>query len=315
MKSDSRALSFWMVAGVFFAFSQPRTSAEEPSIRRPDSNTVILVAEEMTFRRISPARYGKTENDFFLQTTEVANAAFARFLNDTGQLKMDSWMARTQRDRREQERRTGVMRRSTTDAGAVIRNEALLWDYNQPPPGKERCPVALVDYLEAREFCQWLGRRYPKVGRFRLPNKQEWMVAAYGSGRNYPWGDQWNPEIPWVSATSDRSEPVAVNLPTRDQTPEGICHLWGNLTEWSLGYWDEPFEIWPTGVPKSLGDTAFMGPSFASRSQPSQWLKPRQDYWGFIHNPLSRSEETGFRVLLVPGTNLTNPASPRAPVR
>ena len=315
MKSDSRALSFWMVAGVFFAFSQPRTSAEEPSIRRPDSNTVILVAEEMTFRRISPARYGKTENDFFLQTTEVANAAFARFLNDTGQLKMDSWMARTQRDRREQERRTGVMRRSTTDAGAVIRNEALLWDYNQPPPGKERYPVALVDYLEAREFCQWLGRRYPKVGRFRLPNKQEWMVAAYGSGRNYPWGDQWNPEIPWVSATSDRSEPVAVNLPTRDQTPEGICHLWGNLTEWSLGYWDEPFEIWPTGVPKSLGDTAFMGPSFASRSQPSQWLKPRQDYWGFVHNPLSRSEETGFRVLLVPSANLTNSTSLTAPAR
>jgi len=79
--------------------------------------------------------------------------------------------------------------------------------------------------------------------------------------------------------------------------------------------WDEPFEIWPTGVPKSLGDTAFMGPSFASQSQPSRWLKPRQDYWGYIHAPLGRSEEIGFRVLLVLSTNLTNPASLTAPAR
>lgn len=313
MRSNRRLSSSWWIAGMFLACAQPCIPAEEASIRRSDSNTVVLVAEEMTFRRVSPARYGKPGADFFLQTTEVANAAFARFLNDTSQLKMDTWMARNQRERREQQGRTDVVRWSTREPLAVLRNEELLWDYNQPPPGKEHYPVALVDYLEAREFCQWLGRRYPKVGRFRLPDRQEWLVAAYGNGRHYPWGNEWNPEIPWVSAESARTEPVAVNRPTRDQTPDGICHLWGNLREWSLGDWDEPFTVWPTGVPKSLGDTAFMGPSFESRWQPSQWLKPRQDYWGFVHAPLSRSQDLGFRVLLLPSTNLTNPASLKTP--
>src|SRR6185436_2299241 len=82
-------------------------------------------------------------------------------------------------------------------------NSNLLWMSNSPPPGLQDYPVVLIKISDARQFCEWLGRRYPALGTFRLPTVEEWMLAAYGNSRNYPWGEKWNVKIPCVSASCE----------------------------------------------------------------------------------------------------------------
>ena len=54
----------------------------------------------MTFRRISPRKYGTNAADFFLLETEVSNAMFARYLRAVGRAKGDQELASEERQRR-----------------------------------------------------------------------------------------------------------------------------------------------------------------------------------------------------------------------
>jgi iron(II)-dependent oxidoreductase len=245
----------------------------------------------MTFRRISPRQYGTNSNDFFLLETEVTNEMYERFLKAAGRSKGDLELAAVERARAAEWKRSRKITVSSASPVYDLGNPALLWSHNAPPPGMGQYPVALITIDDAKAFCHWLTNRYASVGTFRLPTVGEWLIAAYGANRKYPWGDNWSFDIPCVSSSKQeqRTSPEPVKAHPKDRTPEGIYGLWGNVAEWVSD--ENGFR----------NETRWMGPSF--KCFPIQGMfpfTPRNSWWGYVHNSATRQEGIGFRVLLVP---------------
>jgi formylglycine-generating enzyme required for sulfatase activity len=104
----------------------------------------------------------------------------------------------------------------------------LGWDDRTVPVGREDHPVSGISYKDARAYASWAGKQ--------LPTERQWEVVARGaSGRAYPWGN---------AVTVDGSAPantvemgvggsVSVDELPESCTPEDVCHLVGNVAEWT----------------------------------------------------------------------------------
>lgn len=251
-----------------------------------------LAREDVVFRRISPRRGGDPARDFFLMETEVPNRLYALYLADVGRQKGDADL-RDELLRREKDTNRVW---TTMDVPYDLQNTNLLWNGSEPPAGREDLPVALITHVDAMDFCRWLNQRLPGPGLFWLPTREQWCLAAYGGNRRgFPWGDEWDPAIPCISASRDqlRTEPVPVDADTRDVTPEGVRHLGGNVQEYLAA--TDP------GESGSAMDTSWAGSSFKSSPEDGcPPTTPQRDYWGFHHGAASRQEDMGFRPVYLP---------------
>ena len=111
------------------------------------------------------------------------------------------------------------------------RNQPAKHDYKPPDWAKQitapDLPVVNVDWWSAYAFASWAGGR--------LPSAEEWSFIASGGGKRlYPWGNRFDAGAP-ISAERRLGMPLSVE--TRedfsDQTPDGIKHLAGNVSEWT----------------------------------------------------------------------------------
>jgi formylglycine-generating enzyme required for sulfatase activity len=125
---------------------------------------------------------------------------------------------------------------STGDISYEINDETTIWRDENYPVGLDDHPVGLVTLPEAEAFCEWLSKTHPDKGLFRLPTWSEWMIAAYGSARAYPWGDEWHQSLTHTSfgcsweEFKKRAEPVKARPLGR--TPEGLYGMLGNVSEY-----------------------------------------------------------------------------------
>lgn len=100
--------------------------------------------------------------------------------------------------------------------------EALKW-YKESKMAN--APVAGVTWFMAHDFAKWLG--------CRLPSEREWEYAARGvESLRYPWGNDWNEDIPvWVKKSGGK--PVDVGSKPEGKSWVDARHMIGNVWEWT----------------------------------------------------------------------------------
>lgn len=102
------------------------------------------------------------------------------------------------------------------------------WDDRTVPVGREDHPVSGISYEDARAYASWAGKK--------LPTERQWEVAARGSsGRTYPWGqldtNGGSPAANTVEMGVGGS--ISVDELSESCTPKEVCHLVGNVAEWT----------------------------------------------------------------------------------
>lgn len=288
--------------------------------------SITLPREEMVFRRVSPSSYASKQPDFYLLETEVTNDMYSRFLLATGRIKGDyaiydahiAELVRGAKKRLKHDEYGKYGYTSYLDASSNLQmNRMTLWDGQWPH--LYSFPVTLITVHDAESFCSWLTAEYPELGTFRLPTDSEWLIAAYGKDRKYPWGDQWQDDafrytrrppraegtnntdkIDWLLEFEETS-PEPVKWRPQGRTPEGLYGMWGNVSEMVI----HPSNV--VNVTFTFVGTRWMGGSFKDSNRESgsggkEWtsFEPRQDYWGFTHGTNTKEQWLGFRVLLDP---------------
>ena len=100
------------------------------------------------------------------------------------------------------------------------------WKSNTFAVGKDKEPVTWVTWFDAANFCQWAEKK--------LPTEKQWERAAKGTnGNEYPWGNEFQPNIAHLSnRAGSKNKPVAVGSFPKSASKEGIHDLIGNVWEW-----------------------------------------------------------------------------------
>ncbi len=146
---------------------------------------------------------------FFMDKTEVTNAAYAEFLRNTNH----PWPTH--------------------------------WKSPEPPAGEELLPVSNVSVEDAEAFAKWRSQRDGVT--YRLPTEEEWEYAARNGDRSdlYPWGKEWMEN----HAVLNEPAAAPVGSKPQGKNRWGVEDLVGNVWEWTssklTAYPGNPGEIPP----------------------------------------------------------------------
>jgi sulfatase modifying factor 1 len=224
---------------------------------------------------------------FWMDRTEVTNAAFARFVAATGYVTVAERVpggAEASGARVEQLVAGSVV--FAPPDGAVPLDDDLRWwrwqpgaSWRQPfGPGsraEDDLPVVHVAFEDAQAYARW--------ARKRLPREAEFEFAARGglSGRRYAWGDELKPNGRYMANTfqghfpeGDTGDDGAMGLAAVGRYPAngyGLFDVTGNAWEWCADWYradtyaaraglvtrnpggpSEPFDPADPGVPKRV---------------------------------------------------------------
>ncbi len=207
---------------------------------------------------------------FFMDITEVTNAKFKKFVDETGyktvaEREIDWEEMKKQLPEGTPKPHDSIMQPGSLTFKKAKTSVANLYDFSQwwqwqiganwkhpdgPKSsliGKDNDPVVHIAYEDALAYCEWAGRR--------LPTEAEWERAAQGDhGESiYLWGDDasglsekantWEGEFPVTNTEADAFDKRA---PVKSYPPNdfGLYDMAGNVWEWTsdwynTGYYNE----------------------------------------------------------------------------
>jgi serine/threonine-protein kinase len=156
------------------------------------------------------------------------------------------------------------------------------------PAGDPALPVVNVSFDEAKEFCEWAGKR--------LPLPLEWEKAARGTeGFVYPWGNE--PEAARVASSLQAADSMKEGA-----SPYGVLQMAGNVWEWV----DEPFKPKPRNI-EVIAARITPAPTAEERwytARGGAFDQPLSDARTFTFLPLParyKAPDLGFRCAANPG--------------
>ena len=176
-----------------------------------------------------------TLSPFYIDTTEVTNAEFARFVQATG-YKTDA----------ERKGSSWLYKKGQKDWEAVTGAD---WQHPLGPDsgigGLMDHPVVNVSWNDAAAYAKWAGKR--------LPTEAEWEYAARGgrAGEIYPWGNQlkpggkamanfWQGTWPGENKLEDGYYYTAPSGAFQSNG-FGLCDMIGNVWEWTADWYGEHY--------------------------------------------------------------------------
>jgi formylglycine-generating enzyme required for sulfatase activity len=298
--------------------NKPRKVQTQRGEQNVATKCVALDSDQtLVFRLVSPNEYEIDYPDFYVLETEVTNAQFKAYLVATERTKDDSDVLNIIKERE----KSHVF--STGDIPYRIEDESTIWRGGNYPDGLQDHPVALVTLHDATGFADWLNQTHGETGVFRLPTWNEWVIAAYGKSRNYPWGNVWDRkhlhssygfklDFDFLDNGAEFKTPPKrtehVKARPSGRTPEGVFGMLGNVGEYII-------EGDPTGDSYFNLGSRSMGGGFtdglAILHDENDRLPPRNDYWGYSHHATPRESDLGFRLVFAPHNNAEMLKHPR----
>lgn len=243
---------------------------------------------------------------FYLDSTEVTNAQFARFVNATKYVTTAERTPHWDELKKQLPPGTPKPHDSLLTASSLVFRPTVKpvplndpgqwwqwkkradWKHPQGPgsdlTGKENHPVVHISWDDASAYAKWAGKR--------LPTEKEWETAARGGLKSalYPWGNQdpnegkpraniWDGNFPYENRNRDgfvRSSPVKSFEPNGF----GLYDMAGNVWEWCADDGEKPGE-------KAIKGGSFLcNPSYCSGYQIDSKMASARD---------TGLENTGFR--------------------
>ncbi|WP_271784130.1 formylglycine-generating enzyme family protein [Aquimarina algiphila] len=211
-------------------------------------------------------RHKVAVDGFFMDTTEITNKQFAKFVQETGYIttaeKEIDW------DEMKKQLPEGTPRPhdSIMQPGSLVFTKTNIsvsnfQDYSQwwkwtinanwkhpYGPGssiqnKENYPAIHIAHEDAEAYCKWAGRR--------LPTEAEWEYAARGVNKNsiFFWGDDgqlkdkantWTGEFP---VTNDKADGYERQAAVGSYPPNsfGLYDMSGNVWEWTSDWYNTEY--------------------------------------------------------------------------
>ena len=225
--------------------------------------------DQMAMQHEKPQHSVSVEG-FFMDVTEVTNAQFSKFVDETGYITIAEREIDWEEMKKQVPEGTPKPHDSVLQPGSLLFKKTKtsvpnLYDFSQwwewsigtnwrhpngPESnieGKENHPVVHVCYEDALAYCKWLGRR--------LPTEAEWEYAARGNQKNttYFWGDNesqlskransWEGEFPVNNTLEDGFERTAP-VKTYPSNNFGLFDMAGNVWEmtsdwYNINYYQE----------------------------------------------------------------------------
>ena len=199
----------------------------------PRLQEIFKVKRAEMFQEETPRRSVRLDS-FYLDRTEVTNAAFKKFLD-----KNPAW-------------RKGVI-------PPALHNGKYLQDWRETdfPAAKADYPVAFVSWYTAAAFCRSQGKR--------LPTEAEWEFAARGGlgEKQFPWGD----EMPDRQRANFGASGIGAAVRVAAYAPNGygLFDMAGNVWEFLADEWGKyPASAELSVNPVAGGDFFLSGDSFRS---------------------------------------------------
>lgn len=196
----------------------------------------------------------------------------------------------------------------------IMAYEVTVGDFKswcQSKTGKEHCtgwqgaqawqnsqhPVVNVSWHEASAYCEHWGGR--------LPTESEWELAARGSeGRTYPWGNEWgtgranycdlgcdSPYLPTTYEDDGTPQTAVVDSFSQGATEDGIYHLAGNVSEWTM-------DCWTTGHTRRIDWRSGSDSCQLRVKRGGSWKQPVATLSAWYRSSMrseTRSNQVGFR--------------------
>ena len=189
-----------------------------------DNAQLLYVPEgEFTMGGIEELEHKVWLDAFWVYQTEVTNAQFATFVDDTGYVT------------KAEELGWSMLWNASTSSGTS-------WRSPEGPytniDGKEDYPVVHISWDDAKAYCKWAGGR--------LPTEAEWEKAARGTDkRTFPWGEDAVTgqkanfcDVNCTVTGADRNEDdgyagiAPVGTYPEGASPYGALDMAGNVWEW-----------------------------------------------------------------------------------
>lgn len=116
-------------------------------------------------------------------------------------------------------------------------------------------PMTMVSVEDADAYAEW--------AQASLPTEAQWEKAARGKdGRQYPWGNEWDPSkcVNSTEGAQMGTEPVGSH--PENISPYGVMDMAGNVNEWCADWYDRKYysyapNVNPKGPAEGVPTVAF----------------------------------------------------------